>query len=269
MYKKNPNSILLEGGNWAEYKNPAYNKDKSDFIFSIMQRLKYDAACLGHRELAFGARHYEQLSNGSPVILVSNVEALVGGKKTGVGQPYLIREIGGVKVGVFGLVGEEQGTKRRSRRHKKEVKTDSNRDYIILDSVQTGRRMVTKMREAGCEVVVLLTQLAPSDVNKVIRTVDGIDVAILGYKSDLRKTPRKTGETIVVRTGFRGQFLGFLELEVDPAGKIVNFSGLSMPVHDKLVKDSSIRKLVIDYKKTISHLQKEEEGTGRVRSKMH
>ena len=269
MYKKNPNTILLEGGNWAEYKNPAYNKDKSDFFFSIMQRLKYDAACLGLQELAFGARHYEELSNGSPAILVSNVEALVDGEKTGVGQPYFIQEVGGVKVGVFGLVGEEQGSKRRSRRHKKEVKTDFNRDYIILDSVQTARRMVTEMREKGCEVIILLAQLAPSGVNKVIRTVEGIDVAILGYKPDLRKTPRKTGETIVVRTGFRGQFFGLLELEVDPSGKIVNFSGLSMPVHDKLVKDPAIRKLIINYKKTIADFQKDEETEGRVRSKMH
>lgn len=258
---KNPNTLLVDAGNWAETKNPAYNQEISDFIFFVMQRLKYDAVTLGVEELRFGVRHYEELSKeaSAPAILVNNVRAVQDGQRLPVGTGMLIREVGGVRVGVFGLVSADNPT----------AKQNKAIDYALEDSVNTAKEVVGRLREEGCEIIVLLAQLAPSDVNKVIRAVPGIDVAILGFRPGLRKEPSIAGETIIVRTGFRGQYFGLLELEVDPYGEIVQFNGMSIPVSKKFEEDQAIKKLVIGAKAKIRPFHREEKAVGRVRSRMN
>jgi len=260
---KNPNTLLLDAGNWAETKNPAYNQEISDFIFSVMQKLKYDAVTLGVEELRFGVRHYEALSKEAPApaVLISNVRAFQDGQRQRlpVGTGMLIRDAGGVRVGVFGLVSADNPT----------AKQNKTIDYTLEDSVGTAKEVVGRLREEGCEIIVLLAQLAPSDVNKVIRAVPGIDVAILGFRPGLRKEPSIAGETIIVRTGFRGQYFGLLELEVDPYGEIVQFNGMSIPVSKKIEEDQAIKKLVVGAKAKIRPFQHEEKAVGRVRSRMN
>ncbi len=256
---KNPNTLLFDAGNWSETKNPAYNQEISDFIFFVMQQLDYDAVTLSMAELRFGVRHYEALSKEAPAILINNVRAIQDGQRLPVGREMLVCEVGGVRVGVFGLVGSDNPTTMQNEKV----------DYVLEDSVSTAKEVVARLREDGCEIIVLLAQLAPSDVNKVIRAVPGIDVAILGFRPGLRKEPSVAGETIIVRTGFRGQYFGLLELEVDPDGEIVQFTGMSIPVSKNFEEDQAIKKLAIEMKEKIRPFLQEEEAAGRVRSRMN
>ena len=259
LRQKNPNTLLVEAGNWAETKNPAYNQQITDFVFHVMQRLQYDAVTLGVEELKYGVRHYESLAKGTPAILISNVRDARDGKREPVGQGMLIRELSGVRVGVFGLVGRDTPSQ----------KENNGRDYVLEEEVDIAKSVVTQLREEGCEIIILLAQLAPSDVNKVIRAVPGIDIAILGFRPGLRKGPSVAGETIIVRTGFRGQYFGQLELVVDPNGEVIEFSGTTIPVSKKFEKEPATRKLVVEMRAKISPFQQEEEAGGRVRSRMN
>lgn len=238
---------MVDAGNFGDL-NPTFGKLKTDFIFKMMQRMGYDAVTFGERELSLGASHYIDLAGDDVAALLSNLYTTPTGAAEPIGQRTMVRDLGGVKVGVFGLIDEEVVRKAAS----------APEPYVAEDIYASAERMVGELEAADAEIVVLLAQAHISIVDSLLQRVSGIDVAVMGHRGGLRATHTTTGNTIVIRPGSRGQYIGHLDLVVDPEGEVVEYGGRSVALSETYPKDSRVQTLVNELTAEIDRLTKED-----------
>jgi len=121
-------------------------------------------------------------------------------------RPWVIREIGGYRVGVFGLSGSQ----------KLPVPDLPGRDLAVQDPTVAARRVVAELRRS-CQFVIALSQLGLEEDARLARDVPGIDVVLGGFTRATTQTPRIEGSTLILHAGAKGMQLGRLEIQLLPA----------------------------------------------------
>src|ERR1044071_5641017 len=96
--------LIVDNGGF--FPEQAFEHDIAWFLLDAMKMLGTDAVGVGERELKYGLAWLKQQQKRSGVPLVG---ANLRDKKTGkpVSPPYLIKKVGTVKVGVFGLISDK------------------------------------------------------------------------------------------------------------------------------------------------------------------
>lgn len=106
--EENPNTILLDNGDTVQgtiLTDDIYNIEKFDEhnpMIDVMNFMKYDAMTLGNHEFNFGIDLIKKLVNEADFPIIS---ANIYNKEDGSNfvEPYVIKEIAGVKIGILGL----------------------------------------------------------------------------------------------------------------------------------------------------------------------
>ena len=154
-------------------------------------------------------------------------------KKTGepLVAPYLIKEVGGLKVAILGLITAEVPIL---------VLPDNVSELEFADPIATAARYVPQLRREA-DLVVALTHLGlyreetdkRGDV-QLARAVPGIDVIVGGHTHTELDEPVRIGDTIIVQAGGYSEQVGRLDLVVDSATDKVTASTLAaLPVNGK------------------------------------
>ncbi|PYM92464.1 MAG: thiosulfohydrolase SoxB [Candidatus Rokuibacteriota bacterium] len=153
------------------------------------------------REL-FGDREHRGLFAGD--FVAHNVT--VSGWDDRVFNPYTIREVGGVRVGVIG-----QAFPYTPVSHPRRFVPDLTFG-IREDGVQT---LVDELRdEKHVDLIVLLSHNGLAVDLKLATRVHGLDVILGGHTHDALPQPFLVGRTLVVNSGSHGKFLSRLDLDV-------------------------------------------------------
>jgi hypothetical protein len=118
-------------------------------------------------------------------------------------------------------------------------------EFAFQDPFQLAASLVPVVRKQA-DVVVLMSEMSPSDTDRLIQTVPGIDVALYGQRPSYEETAKKTGTTIVNQTGTRGQYAGRLTLIIDPDGKITDFGSQNVGLDKAIPEDEAMTKAVTD-----------------------
>jgi len=184
----------------------------------IMENL-YDAMALGNHEFDLGLGALAgvvsgQLAGGDPValpLLNANIDftdlpldAMI--------QKSIIRTIGGVKVGIFGVVNED------AENYSAEVISRFSGNVYTVAGTQAGL-----LRAAGCKVVICLSHLGRmADLLGLADLVPGIDIIVGGHSHDLFEEAVVRNGKIIVQAGDYGRDLGELTVNYE-AGKGVSF----------------------------------------------
>ena len=229
------NLLLLDAGD-AIGDTMIADETKGEAILQMMNALGYDAMTIGNHEPDFtGTRLRELIAEARFPILAANLRD----RKTGelFTKPYLIREIGGVKVGILGLAYPNTPLTTA----KKNVA-----ELEFLDLPPIAAEFVPRMRKEGAEIVLALTHYGLGADIKLAQKVPGIDVIIGGHSHNRVHPAIKEGETIIVQAGAHGSDLGRLDLTV-ANGKIVRHeSKLILLDHDKIASEPETAKLLAD-----------------------
>ena len=168
------------------------------------------------REL-FGDRERRGLFRGD--FVAHNVSEAGWGKP--VFQPYTVREVGGIRVGVIG-----QAFPYTPIAHPRRFVPDLSFG-IREDAVQA---LVDELRDARrAAVVVLLSHNGlPVDL-KLAARVTGLDAILGGHTHDALPAPIPVGRTLVVNSGAHGKFVSRLDLDVR-GGRVVAHRYRLLPV---------------------------------------
>ena len=95
--------ILLEGGNWFS-QTPEGNLSQGGYFNTAAATLPYAGRLFTEKELLYGWPSLSHMMKDSPApFILSNVQTAQGQQPAG-SRPWLLKEAGGVKVGIFGLV---------------------------------------------------------------------------------------------------------------------------------------------------------------------
>jgi 5'-nucleotidase/UDP-sugar diphosphatase len=190
----------------------------------LMQALGYDATTLGNHELDWtptGLAAILQAAQAKQItlpILSSNMvlsstdagdDAL---EAVGPLPTKLVKTVGGIKVGLFGLLGANA------------AQVTPQASPLTFDPIDVAAaRMVSELRDV--DHVDLVIALSHSGIDHdghgedadLAAAVPGIDVIVSGHTHDTLAQPAHVGQTLIVTAGSYGGYLGELALTVTPA----------------------------------------------------
>jgi 5'-nucleotidase len=232
----------------------------------IMSRMGYDATTFGNHEFDLGpdglGKSISAARKAGPVpfLLASNIDldkpdASLNDLKhlvdTGTIRRYRVIERGGLRFGIFGLLGKEA-----------QIYTSSGA-VTFTDTIDVAIEMVTRLRDR--EKVDLVICLSHGGVEKdkdgrfstgedvrLAEAVPGIDIVIGGHShTELLEAILVNGRTPVVQTGREGRNLGELVLTMD-GGKWTVASYCLHPIDDKIIGDRTVSDAIDELKKRVT-----------------
>jgi 5'-nucleotidase/UDP-sugar diphosphatase len=232
----------------------------------LMSRMGYDATTFGNHEFDLGpdglGKAISVASNAGlvPAVLASNSSFAVADPtlvdlqrlaKDGVIRRYLVIERGGMRFGLFGVLGKEA-----------QFYTTGGA-ASFSDAIETSKEMLQVLRETEkVDVVICLShggvekgpdgRYSDGDDVRLPRAVPGIDVVIGGHShTELREAIIVNNRTPVVQTGKEGQNLGELVLTLD-GDKLKVESYRLYPIDDTVAGDRAIADEIDKLKKGVT-----------------
>ena len=226
---ENPNTLLVDAGDTFQ-GTPYFNLFHGEVDFKVMSALGYDVMNIGNHDFDGGV---DGLVNALPHAKFDLVNANYDFGKSPLGphvKPYVIREIGAARVGIFGLGVVLEG-----------LVSESNRPGITYgDPVPVARRMAQELRrDRKCDLVVCLSHLGndgwsgqPGDQD-LARSVEGIDLIVGGHSHTFMDAPTRVRhgdrETLVFQVGWAGINLGRVDFHLR-RGVVTGSQGSVIPV---------------------------------------
>src|SRR5215510_9793119 len=173
LQAQNPNTLLLLSGDTISPSVESITYKGAQMI-DAWNAVGLDYATFGNHEFDFGPDVLKQRIQESRFGWVAaNVIDSKTGKPFGGAEPYVIREFGKVKIGIFGLVLPETRTTSRP-----------GPDVEFRNPCETAKAMVAEIRSRGAKVVVALTHLSMREDKEVARC-SGVDLIIGGHEHTL------------------------------------------------------------------------------------
>jgi len=216
------NVLLLDGGDTWQGSYTSLKTQGADMV-SAMKLLQPDAM-VGHWEFTFGKDRVGELIEemGYP-FLGGNVFDTEWDEQ--VFESTAFFERGGVNVAVIGQ--HFPYTPIANPRHMVEGWSFG----IRPDQIQAN---VIAAREAGAEIVVLLSHNGFDVDQKIAATVTGIDVILTGHTHDAIPQAIRIKDTLLLSSGSHGKYLGRVDLKVE-AGRVVDAASTLIPVFSDVI----------------------------------
>ncbi len=202
---QNPNLLLLDAGDTFHGQTIA-TLVEGESIVTIMNAMQYDAMTAGNHDFNYGQERLLELAE------MANFPVMGGNVKKD-GEPlldeYIIKEVDGVKVGIFGLSTPETTYKTHPL----------NVIGLTFEDPAIQAQKMVDMLEGQVDVIVALGHLGVDESSTytseaVINSVDGIDVFIDGHSHTALEGGKMVGDTLLVQTGEYDKNLGIVNLMV-------------------------------------------------------
>ena len=214
--------LLLDGGDTWQGSYTSLKTNGQDMV-DCMKLLKPDAMT-GHWEFTFGTERFQELvdSMGYP-FLASNIFDTEWDEPAFEHTAFL--EKGGVNVAVIGQAMPY--TPIANPRWMFPEYSFGIRPEVLQANVDAAR-------EAGAEVVVLISHNGFDVDRKLATVVKGIDVILTGHTHDAIPEAVEVEGTLILSSGSHGKYLGRVDLEVTD-GKVTGHSSTLIPVFSDVI----------------------------------
>ena len=247
-------AATIIGGVRAHHKNVlllhAGDAFVGDFMFNeyfgvpelqLLQQLGVDAMAVGNHEFDFGPDFLAMiLGQAFPQqafpLLSANLDMTAVPALQQFIQPAIMKDIGGVKVGIFGMTVPAEPT--------------SNAAPVIINSdIGTiAGTQVAMLRQQGAQVVIMLSHLGNYLDRIIASNVPGIDVIVGGHDHYVFERPQRVKNpagtnTLILEAGHAYEYVGKLEMEVGAQGVRVMSYEL-VPVDKHVPRDPTVQGFV-------------------------
>lgn len=206
LKEENPNTILADAGDTL-HGLPIATISEGESIVKLLNAMGYDVMVPGNHDFNYGVERLVELSEMMDFPLITaNIQ------KDGrpLFEPYIIKEVDGIKLAFFGLSTPETAYKTNPL---------NVADLDFVDPVDVANDMV-KALEGKADFVIALTHLGVDEDSKdtsikVAENVKGIDLIIDGHSHTTFPEGKKVGDTLIVQTGEHTKNLGIVEIEFE------------------------------------------------------
>lgn len=260
--------LVLDAGDYSMGTAFAAAIRETGGELQLLSRMGCDATTFGNHDFDLGpdglGRAIDVASKAGriPAVVASNCDFtkqdatladLQRLAKAGVVRRYTVIERGGLRFGIFGILGKEA-----------QIYT-SGGAATFPDPIETAKEMVKSLRETEkVDVVICLSHsgmeqgkdgtFADGDDVRLPRTVPGIDIVIGGHShTELHEPVVVNGRTPVVQTGKYGQNLGELVITLDN-GTLTVGSYTLHPIDDTIPGDPDVADEIEKLKKTVTEV---------------
>ncbi len=216
---------MIQGHNWA-------NLFQGESVIALMNALRFDAMVVGNHEFDFGQAVLRQrISEARFPVLGANVVGLTELR------PHVIREVGGIRVGIIGVVTEDTPVSTHPR---------NVIDLTFLSPEESLRARLRELKDQA-DLVVVLSHCGYHADRGLSERVPGLQVIVGGHSHTRLEQPAVVGDTIIVQAWEHGKALGVLDLTVED-GRILRFEGRLEEIRPgSCAEDASIQAMVEGY----------------------
>lgn len=262
--KAERNVLLVDAGDIVQ--GTLYFKlFKGDVEYPLMDKMGYDIQILGNHEFDNGltelAKYYKR---GGAAKLSANYD-FSDTPLAGVFDPYIIKKIGGKKVGFMGINIKPEGI----------IGKENYEGLKYFDIIETANATAAKLRSMGCTAVIAVTHIGYSNDSDMPLTTDvdlakaskGIDVIISGHSHEIVSpdTPKRPnvftnaeGKPVLIeQTGRYGANMGYIKLNLNGDKPLVENARM-IPVAgvDSSKFDKKIMEFLQPYRHTVDSINK-------------
>jgi 5'-nucleotidase len=242
VMQESPNTLFLLSGDTISPSVESITYKGAQMI-DAWNQVGLDYSVFGNHEFDYGDEELvKRMKESKFKWLGANVVDSKTGKLFGDTPLFDVRELGGVKVGILGLVLPE--TKTTSK---------PGPTTEFRDPCETARAVIPQMRAAGAQAVVALTHLSLAQDKALARCAPGIDVIIGGHEHSLLQSS-SAGVPIFKMTADARE-LGRIDLNIDPAtGRVESIDWEIIPVDATVEDDPAFAPVVEKYAKLTNEL---------------
>jgi 2',3'-cyclic-nucleotide 2'-phosphodiesterase (5'-nucleotidase family) len=197
--KDSPDAVLVLAGDFLSPSTMSSVFQGSQMV-ATLNAAGLDLATFGNHEFDFGDPVTQQRMSESRFTWVSsNVLDPTTGLPFGNAVPFVLRDLGGIRVAFIGLTTPETSTLSKGAKNLK-----------FLDPVAAAKDAVAHARRTKADVIVALTHQAMADDKVLAAAVPEIDVILGGHEHDPLNA--KVGRTLILKTGSEAVNLGRIDL---------------------------------------------------------
>jgi 2',3'-cyclic-nucleotide 2'-phosphodiesterase (5'-nucleotidase family) len=265
--QKNPEALLLDAGDYSMGTPFQTIFTKHSPELRIMGRMGYDAITLGNHEFDYRAEGLALSLNAAvnsgdklPQMVQANAtfptdkegnmtqslkELKDAMENYGV-REYIVLERSGVRIGIFGLMGDESASMAPMS------------EVVFEDTVIHAKRVVKALNEQeNVDLIICLSHSgtkedkSESEDEILAKKVPEIDVIISGHSHTMLEEPLVIGSTIIGSSEEYGKNLGVIELSRNGNDDWKPERYELIAVSDSIPEDETISQLVEEYKATI------------------
>jgi 5'-nucleotidase/UDP-sugar diphosphatase len=238
--------MLLDAGDFMMGTLFSFLGTSAAAELKFMDALGYDATTLGNHEFDWTPAGLAGILKAAGTvgvkmpIVASNMvfdatsagdDALAAFKDPGPIKAKVVKMVGNVKVGIFGLMGKDAA-----------AVAPSAKPITFEDIATAAARVVADLRQNDKVDVIIALSHSGIGANgqgedQVLATkVPDIDVIVSGHTHEVLTAPTTVGKTVIVTAGAFGEHLGKLELSVRPGTPGVSLDGYTLINIDDQIK---------------------------------
>lgn len=195
----------------------------------------YEVVTPGNHEFDYGVEVYKNaLSFAKFDVISANLIVDDAGVSSRI-LPYVIKEVAGVRVGIFGMMTPDFS-----------LLCNPSGGGVRVDGeiIPIAQRLVDELRLKACDLIIGLTHIGFARGSELAQKVDGIDIIVDGY--DREYIYETVKDTIIVQDGSGGEYLGVLCFTFKD-GHILNPTWKRILIDSQVGYDPEIQTLMEEY----------------------
>ncbi len=227
-----PDALLLDGGDTWQGSLTALRTNGQDMV-NVMNALKPDAMT-SHWEFTLGIDRVTEIVETLPFpFLGANIFDAEWDEPAY--EPYKMFEVGGQKVAVIGQAFPYLPIANPKWMF-------PNLSFGVREERMA--EVVQEVRDAGADLVVVLSHNGFDVDRKMAAQVEGIDVILTGHTHDALPEPVLVGKTILIASGSNGKFISRVDLDVQN-GQMMGFRHKLIPIFSDVIEpDAEVAALI-------------------------
>lgn len=215
---------FLAGSTFDQYTQGIELDQKRALInIQAMKLMEYDAVNIGENEFNFGRKFFEDNIVNSGLNIVSS--SLISNKI----KPFVIKEVGGIKVGIIGIT--------------KMSVLEKTEGIGFNEPFRNIAQIIQFVRLQGVDIVIILSQMGENNDIELLKLATDADILITGGSRLKDEVFSKIGKTVVLRPTFQARRLGKAKFLIEDK-KISNFKVEEIRVSKEIVDDKNVSKIV-------------------------
>jgi 5'-nucleotidase/UDP-sugar diphosphatase len=242
---KEANVLVLNAGDvFADGKYQF--KFYGELEFALLNALGTDALTLGNNEfkatndLTAQKYLYARIDQAKFPVLCANVLLAKDGSYLHNVKPYIILNVKGVKIGIFGVSTNEIG------------RYEQAEGFTVLDQIATAQKIYSEVA-VQADIVLALTHIGYKQDRFLAKAVPGVAAIVGGHSHTLLMQPKLVGGVPIVQAGKYDKYMGRLDLYFENTGRgwtLKCFKGQMIKLDKSIKKDPKIKAIIDRYLKT-------------------
>jgi 5'-nucleotidase/UDP-sugar diphosphatase len=253
------NVVLLDAGDQFQ-GTLFYNQYKGEAAMNFMNAIGYQAMTVGNHEFDDGPGPLGKFVKGINFPLLSaNLDVSAEPELAGQIKPWTVIEVGGQKVGVFGLTTEELPSI-----------ASPGPNVKVKSAVDSAKEAVAALKGQGVNKIIALTHIGYGADKALAAAVDDIDLIVGGHTHTYLSSTDETAEgpyptlakspngstVLIVTDGAWAKNLGRLDVTFDANGVATAWQGEPIPLGDDVAPDPTLEAKASEMSKPLEELQK-------------